>query len=322
MGNSDMTIKLAISHNFTNKQPKGGNNRFYGYGWQNVNWTLAQIADHISAGKAISVAELKNDHRDETEFVSSQIIGVDIDRNIALNELLSNPFVRLYAFKLYPSPSSTRHHPRNRILFALDKPYRQLEDYKESVAVVQSYLTTLGIPADPSCKGGVQIFFGSTVPGAQFFPEKFLPVAVVDNLLTPYRAFIPQPTTNGAQQQVPPTTNNGQQPNQAAPLSQSKNNGKRSKSHRQRHSQPQRRRTGHDNLSKATRDFLQWGAPQGQRNDHLFKAACDMAGNGISEQDAIRELAGAAKRNGLSDSEIRETIRSAYKKPRNPSRKA
>lgn len=76
-------------------------------------------------------------------------------------------------------------------------------------------------------------------------------------------------------------------------------------------------------LAQATRDFIDNGAPEGQRNNRLFKAACDMAGNDYTEQTARDLLFPPAKKSGLSHREIEITLRSAFasgRKPRTPSK--
>ncbi len=75
-------------------------------------------------------------------------------------------------------------------------------------------------------------------------------------------------------------------------------------------------------LSRTTQDYLQNGhaLPEGCRNNRLFAATCDLAGNGYSEQDSLRTLLPIARNSGLPEREIQSTIASAYSKPRTPSR--
>ena len=79
-------------------------------------------------------------------------------------------------------------------------------------------------------------------------------------------------------------------------------------------------------LSKRTRDFLEHGATRGERNNALFKAACDMAGCGESEDGATLILLEACRRSGydasFTESSARKTIRSAFRGPRIPARPA
>lgn len=69
-------------------------------------------------------------------------------------------------------------------------------------------------------------------------------------------------------------------------------------------------------LSASTREFIMNGAPEGERNNRLFSAACDLSGNDYTEHDAQRFLAPIAKKIGLEEREIRDTIQSAFSKPR------
>ncbi len=73
-------------------------------------------------------------------------------------------------------------------------------------------------------------------------------------------------------------------------------------------------------LSTQTREFLFSGAHEGERNDKLFAAACDLNGNGYDEYDAQRLLIPIARNAGLGEREIRDTIASAFSKPRTPAK--
>lgn len=74
-------------------------------------------------------------------------------------------------------------------------------------------------------------------------------------------------------------------------------------------------------LSSSTREFIGSGAPVGTRNNRLFAAACDMAGNDFPFQEARAHLTPAAERAGLDRAEIADTVRSAYSVGREPARK-
>ena len=73
-------------------------------------------------------------------------------------------------------------------------------------------------------------------------------------------------------------------------------------------------------LSRSTALFLQFGAPEGERNRRLYAAACDMAGCGFPESEAEGMLTTAAARCGLGAEETAKSIRSAYSAPRSPAR--
>src|SRR5262249_7481963 len=61
-----------------------------------------------------------------------------------------------------------------------------------------------------------------------------------------------------------------------------------------------------------TRDYLDHGAPEGQRNDELFAAAVQFKDAGYTIDEATGHLGPRAGQDGLSESEILSTIRSAY----------
>ncbi len=76
------------------------------------------------------------------------------------------------------------------------------------------------------------------------------------------------------------------------------------------------------NLSRATLDYIRTGqsTSEGERNNALFSAACDLAGNGISRSEAEMLLLPVAVSSGLSHTESERTLESAYSKPRQPAR--
>ncbi|MBZ0296423.1 MAG: bifunctional DNA primase/polymerase [Anaerolineae bacterium] len=69
-------------------------------------------------------------------------------------------------------------------------------------------------------------------------------------------------------------------------------------------------------LATSTRDFLAAGAPEGERNNRLFIAACDLAGNDYDLHAAMQLLMPVARSCGLLEREIRDSVVSAYSKPR------
>jgi DNA-binding transcriptional ArsR family regulator len=73
-------------------------------------------------------------------------------------------------------------------------------------------------------------------------------------------------------------------------------------------------------LSAATREFILNGATDGERNNRLFIAACDLSGNDYTEYEAQRLLVPVAQKSGLGVREIHDTIQSAFSKPRTPAK--
>ncbi len=73
-------------------------------------------------------------------------------------------------------------------------------------------------------------------------------------------------------------------------------------------------------LAKDTKDFIQSGSrvDEGSRNHRLFKAACDLNGNGYSITETKQLLIYPAIQSGLSKHETYKTINSAYSQSRQP----
>ena len=82
---------------------------------------------------------------------------------------------------------------------------------------------------------------------------------------------------------------------------------------------PRARANGHGPLSRLTRDFLAHGAGVGERNDRLYKAVCDLAGNSYAEHEVLEMVMEPALASGLERDEILNTVASAMSRPRSPS---
>lgn len=73
-------------------------------------------------------------------------------------------------------------------------------------------------------------------------------------------------------------------------------------------------------LSRRTNEYLAWRVMDGERNTRLFAAATDLAGNGMSRNEAESRLMECARRDGLPEAEARATIESAFSQSRGPAR--
>lgn len=165
---------LAISDHFHNKQSLRGGAWPFGNGWQTVEMTQREIVKHLTAGHALCVAALADDHRAETSFQSAQIIGIDFD-HADYTTVITHQLVRDYAFLAYQTASHTDAAPRCRVLFQLDQPIDDPELYVTYVQRIRHRLEQFD--SDGTTIACVQIFFGSTQPG-RWTPrnEQFLPV--------------------------------------------------------------------------------------------------------------------------------------------------
>lgn len=77
---------------------------------------------------------------------------------------------------------------------------------------------------------------------------------------------------------------------------------------------------GRGSLSRQTRDFIEYGAGPGTRNDRLFKAACDLNGCKYSQAEAESMLLHVSISSGLKKAEALATIKSAFSQARTPAK--
>ena len=75
-------------------------------------------------------------------------------------------------------------------------------------------------------------------------------------------------------------------------------------------------------LSRRTRNYIHQGhvTPEGSRNNELFSASCDLAGNKYTQQETLNTLSAPAQASGLSMNEIITTVKSAYSQQRTPAK--
>jgi 5S rRNA maturation endonuclease (ribonuclease M5) len=72
-------------------------------------------------------------------------------------------------------------------------------------------------------------------------------------------------------------------------------------------------------LPARTRDFIEHGAPEGQRQKSAFDAACQLRDAGATEGEALELVAAGAARCGLDLSQARGAVKSSYSRtPREP----
>ena len=72
-------------------------------------------------------------YRKTANFISAQHIGLDDDRGTtesSLEALEEDPFIADHAAFLYETPSSTPEHPKARIVFILDTPFTNADEYR------------------------------------------------------------------------------------------------------------------------------------------------------------------------------------------------
>lgn len=128
-----------------------------------VEFTVDQLIDHLAVkGHPICTADLTADkttgyaRRNRESFISSSIVGLDMDHDTKpFRTLESDPFFSKYASFAYTTASHTEQAPRYRIMFVLDEPIRNVDQYKAlTTALVQRF------GGDSNARDAVRLWFG------------------------------------------------------------------------------------------------------------------------------------------------------------------
>lgn len=182
-------IRLSASKNFRCKENLAPERWSKKLGKMSNAWALSEfrnatmpphlIIKHVTAGNAICIAALKGKWRTSAEFISAQIMGIDVDESPGVDALLEDRFVREQAFLVYPTPSHTDAAPRSRILFALDSA---ISDPAHYVRLLKRLMHRFNVPVDESCKDVVRIFYGSLHAGYRVNVDARLSLATLEAL--------------------------------------------------------------------------------------------------------------------------------------------
>ena len=159
--------------------------------FKNTNVSPKELLDNILKGYAVCTAELKANpdgfcQRSNDNFISSQIIGVDIDnqkfvksdeKNLktkvrlsveegyhTFHDIINDPFVKANASFVYCTPSHTEDWNRLRIFFVLKNKITDTEVQIKLNKILTSYFG-----GDTATTTNCQIFFGSLEAKHEFF---------------------------------------------------------------------------------------------------------------------------------------------------------
>ena len=162
-------MKLAINPKIIGKarQVEVPNDRPYyecfgvrvnlGWGWTNVEVEWPDAFELITVDGYATSAELASDHRDDANFVSRELLMVDIDSGMSIEELLTNDWYNAFGAGFYITPSYRDDAPRFRILFRLEQP----ETDSTRLRKINRGLLALFEQADQACKDPTRIFYGT-----------------------------------------------------------------------------------------------------------------------------------------------------------------
>lgn len=128
-----------------------------GYGWITIDAEWDDVFELITVDGCATAAALTSDNRRESNYLSRQVVMVDIDSGMRIEDLQTDSFYQQYAAGYYTTPSHTITDHRFRILFITEQPIVEAETMRK---VIRGLMMVYN-HADPSCKDAARLFYGT-----------------------------------------------------------------------------------------------------------------------------------------------------------------
>ena len=182
-----MTTKIAFSSMALDHKIPAGDPMWSAFNasFNNMDLDQIEIINLIYQGHPFTTWH-KDNWRHSKNYELGMHIGIDFDtedKRSTLAHLSSDKFVQRYGSAVYTTPSHTPEAPRARVLFLLDTPIYQPQNYTLAV----SALLWLFGSADRQCKDPARFFYGSVSCDVEIL-DQVLPLAVIQNLIKQYQA--------------------------------------------------------------------------------------------------------------------------------------
>lgn len=158
-------MKLSIHQTIRGKPAKDSGVNL-GYGWINIEAAWDDVFKLITEDGVATSAELTSENRKEANFVSRQLIMVDIDNGMTIPELFENDFYNAYGAGFYATPSFTEQHHKFRIMFRLP----EAETDPARLRKINRGLLKVFEQADEACKDPTRIFYGT--PNCKYYEQR------------------------------------------------------------------------------------------------------------------------------------------------------
>lgn len=128
-----------------------------GWGWVNIEAEWSDVFALITQDGCATSAELSTDNRKDMNFVSRELIMVDIDQGMQIPELFQDDFYNEFGAGFYVTPSHTWDNHRFRIMFRLQTPLTDAQRLRQ----VNRALLRVFKQGDASCKDPTRLFYGT-----------------------------------------------------------------------------------------------------------------------------------------------------------------
>lgn len=160
--------------------------RVFNGSFENMQLEPLDIAALLYDGRPITTWHKAN-WRTSANYLLGQHLGLDFDtgdKRSTIPHLLRDPFIARHAAIIYTTPSHTPDSPRARVVFLLDTPIQQANNY----ALASTALLWMFGTADRQCKDAARFFYGGR-PGAceMEYPNQELPLTELKEIINQYQ---------------------------------------------------------------------------------------------------------------------------------------
>lgn len=150
-----------------------------GNDWINIEATWAEAYELITVDGHATSAELTTDNRIQANFVSRQLLMVDIDDGMTITELLEHPFYNAYGAGFYVTHSFKPEQHKFRICFVLEAAET---DSSRCRKIIRALLQVFP-HGDKACVDPVRLFYGNPSCVLKEFKENLLTTDIVSALV-------------------------------------------------------------------------------------------------------------------------------------------
>lgn len=298
-------IHVGISQAFHNKQLlRGYKKAAFGNSFLPQQISLDALKQHIVSGGAFTMGAFKSEQRIKDNFMSSQMVALDLDDNVSVSECQSNAFINQYAAFIGATASSGKQDDygqviyKTRVLFMLDEPITDRQAWERLQRALLWHFE--GLHPDAGCKDCTRLFYGSDNPDYIFDVSKVLPIAVLQNIAE-------QMDNSGIVSQEDRTPEDN---SRILIRNKSNRNNDRVMTAAQRYAD-----VTLDNMASELSSMSEGGGRYGGRNNTLYRfgaAIGNMVASGmVSRSQAESTLYSAALSCGMAQREISATLHRA-----------
>lgn len=184
--NVEATYKISVGPKLKAKIPHGSPYwREFNGSFDNREMPFSEFAGAIYNGHPFTTWH-SNHWRDGKNYLLGHHLGIDFDtedERSSIPYLMKDPFVQKYGSIIYTTPSHEIDAPRARVVFLLDQPIHQPQNYVAAATA----LLWLFSSADRQCKDPARFFYGAG-PGAdmELLPGR-LPLSIIKDMIKRYQ---------------------------------------------------------------------------------------------------------------------------------------